>query len=101
MKRRHNKIFLIAALVLIPVLLGLIPLNLDQRLASGAPLSHAKHVLRCNPCLFHSVVSHAQPAVVDVVQFSFTPRPTVSLIPVTAGGEVIPSVLPDISPLRC
>jgi hypothetical protein len=102
-KRRYNTIFLIAALVLIPMILGLIPLNLGQRLASGAPLSPVKPILKCNPCFFHSVTSqsHQEPAGVGVIQFSFTPRPAVFLIPVITDGEVVPSVLPDISPLRC
>ena len=95
-------VFLITALVLIPVLLGLTPLNLAHRLASGAPLSPVKPILKCNPCLFHSLTSHPEPAQIDVTMVPFTPRPTLCLIVKTTAGGVVPSgFLPDPSPLRC
>jgi len=101
MKRPQKTIFFVAALILIPVFIGLIPLNLDQKLASGAPLAPAKHLLRCSPCLFHSITSHAEPAIIDTVQVVFTPEPLVCPASVTAVTEALPSVLPDIPPLRC
>jgi hypothetical protein len=101
-KRRYKTIFLIAALVLIPVLLGLIPLNLEQKLASGAPLSPVKQVLKCNPCFFHSVASHAEAVHTELSPVRLEPRPVVSLASLTTAGDVIPSgFLPDPPPLRC
>ena len=99
--KRHRTISLIAALVLIPLFLGLIPINMAHKLASGTPSCPVKQTLRYSSCLFDSVTSHAEPAQVAVVEFSFAPPPATFVIPLVADGEVIHSIFPDISPLRC
>jgi hypothetical protein len=102
MKRQHRTIFFITALVLIPVLFGLTPLNFVQKLASGAPLSPVKPVLTCNPCPFHSLTSHPEAVQIEVSSVPLEPRPVVSLVSPTTARDVIPSgLLPDPLPLRC
>jgi hypothetical protein len=102
MKRRYSTIFLITALVLIPVLFGLTPLNFVQKLASGAPLSPVKPILNCNPCPFHSLTSHPEAVQIELSSAPMEPRPMVCLVSSTTAGDVIPSgFLPDPTPLRC
>ena len=102
MKRRHRTIFLVTALVLIPIFFGLTPLNFVQKLASGAPLSPVKPVLKCNPCPFHSLTSHPEAAQIELSSVPLEPRPMVSLVSSIMARDVIPSgFLPDPLPLRC
>ena len=57
MLSRHKILFIIPAIILIPVLLGMTPLNLVQKLSGHCPLSHGKQIQRASSCLFHSIVS--------------------------------------------
>ena len=54
---RHKLLILIPALILIPILLGMIPLNFVQKIGAGCPLSQGKQGLKCNPCPFNSIIS--------------------------------------------
>ena len=58
MSRRHKLLILIPAIILIPILLGMVPLNMAHKLASGCPSAHCKQAQWSNQCLFHSVISH-------------------------------------------
>jgi len=55
---RHKLLILIPAILLIPILLGMTPLTLAHRLASGGPFTHCKQAQWSNHCPFHSHVSH-------------------------------------------
>jgi hypothetical protein len=63
---RHKLLFLIAAVILIPILLGMTPLNIAHRLASGGPFTHCKQAQWSNQCPFHSIVSHDDPTIVNL-----------------------------------
>ena len=54
---RHKLILLIPTILLIPILLGMTPLNFIQKIGSGCPFAQGKQTLKCNPCPFHSIVS--------------------------------------------
>ncbi len=58
MSRRRKPLILVPALILIPLLLGMIPLNFVQKIGAGCPFSQGKQALKCNPCPFNSAVSH-------------------------------------------
>jgi len=62
---RSKILILIPSIILIPILLGMTPLNLIQKIGSGCPFSHAKQIT-CNVCPFNSIVSHDDPAVANV-----------------------------------
>ena len=51
---------------LIPILLGMPPLNMAHRLASGGPLTHCKQAQWSNQCLFHSLISHDDSTIVNL-----------------------------------
>jgi hypothetical protein len=55
---KHKLLLLIPAILLIPILLGMTPLNMGHRLGSGGPFTHAKQGCWNNHCPFHSLTSH-------------------------------------------
>jgi len=55
---RHKLLILIPAILLIPILLGMTPLNMAHRLASSGALAHGKQACWSNYCPFHSIASH-------------------------------------------
>jgi hypothetical protein len=63
---RHKLLFLIAAVILVPILLGMTPLNIAHRLASGGPFTHCKQAQWSNLCPFHSLTSHEDPTIVNL-----------------------------------
>ena len=63
---RHKLLLLIPAVILIPILLGMTPLNMSYRLASGGPFTHCKHTQWSNHCPFHSLISHDDPTIVNL-----------------------------------
>jgi hypothetical protein len=63
---RHKLLFILPAILLIPILLGMTPLNMAHRLASGGPFTHCKHVKLNNHCPFHSATSHDDPTIVNL-----------------------------------
>ena len=66
MLSRHKLLFIIPAMFLIPILLGMPPLNMAHRLASGGPLTHCKQAQWSNQCLFHSLISHDDSTIVNL-----------------------------------
>jgi hypothetical protein len=57
MLRRRKLLILIPTIILIPVLLGMTPLNLFHKLSSPCPFAQEKQIQRASSCLFHSLVS--------------------------------------------
>jgi len=66
MLRRHKLLVLISAILLIPILIGMTPLNMAHRLASGSTSTHGKQVCWNNHCPFHSLISHDDPTIVNL-----------------------------------
>jgi len=63
---RHKLLILIPAILLIPILLGMTPLNMAHKLASGGPFTHCKQVQLNNHCPFHSIASHDDPTIINL-----------------------------------
>jgi hypothetical protein len=63
---KHKLLLMIPAILLIPILLGMTPLNMAHRLASGGPFTHCKQVKLNNHCPFHSATSHDDPTIVNL-----------------------------------
>ena len=55
---RHKLLILIPAIILIPILLGMTPMNMIHNLGSGGPFAHGKQAKLNNHCLFNSLTSH-------------------------------------------
>ncbi len=58
MLRRYKLLIFIPAILIIPVLLGMTPLNMAHKLASGGPFTHGKQSCWNNYCPFNSLASH-------------------------------------------
>jgi hypothetical protein len=63
---RHKLLILIAAIILVPILLGMTPINMAHRLASGGPFTHCKQAQWSNYCPFHSLISHDDPTIINL-----------------------------------
>ena len=64
MFRAPNWFRLLPAIILIPVLLGLTPLNFIEKIGGSCPFSHSKQI-SCNHCPFNSLVSHDEATVLS------------------------------------
>ena len=99
---RHKLLILTAAIILIPILLGMTPLNMAHRLASGGPLTHCKQVQWSNQCPFHSIVSHDDSTIVNLNSTSLDLESTpASDIQVLDLDSVHSNVTFNSVPLRC
>jgi hypothetical protein len=58
MLHKHELLILISVILLVPILLGMTPLNMAHRLASGGTFAQGKEHKLNNHCLFNSLVSH-------------------------------------------
>jgi hypothetical protein len=66
MSGRKKVFFLIPVILLIPIIIGMAPLNMAHKLASGGPFTHGKQICMNNHCPFHSVTSHDYPVTVNL-----------------------------------
>jgi len=99
---RHKLLFLIAAIILIPILLGMTPINMAHRLASGGPFTHCKQAQWSNHCPFHSIVSHDDLTNVTLNSIPFVQEPKTSLDFQALASNSIHSNISSYSvPLRC
>ena len=95
-----NKVFLVTALILIPMLLVLVPLKLAHKAANGASMAAGKHLVKCNHCQFNSVTFQSEQST-GHAQRSCPGRPPISLIFIKGVTDIAPSVFPHPTPLRC
>ena len=99
---RHKLLILTAAIILIPILLWMTPLNMAHRLSSGGPLTHCKQVRWSNQCPFHSIVSHDDSTIVNLNSTSLDLESTpASDIQVLDLDSVHSNVTFNSVPLRC
>ncbi len=99
---RHKLLLLIPAIVLIPIILGIPPVSMAHKLATGGPFTHCKQVQLRNHCLSHSLISHQDPIVVtlDVTSLEEESNPTCDIQ--TLDLDFIHSnVIFNSVPLRC
>jgi hypothetical protein len=102
MLSRHKLLLLIPAILLIPILLGMVPLNMAHKLASGGPFTHCKQVQWSNHCPFHSIVSHDDPLIVNLNLTPLNQESTPTLdIQVLDPASIHSNVTFDSVPLRC
>lgn len=66
MSGKHRLLFIIPAILLIPILLGMTPLNMAHKLANGGPFAHGKQTCLNNHCPFHSIVSQVDPIIINL-----------------------------------
>jgi hypothetical protein len=62
----RSRIFIVVAILLTMILLGMTPLNFAQKIRAGCPFFQGKQLQRCNPCPFHSLVSQENHETADL-----------------------------------
>jgi len=102
MLTRHKLLLLIPAILLIPILLGMTPLNMAHRLASGGPFTHCKQAQWSNHCPFNSVVSHDD---LTNINLNSTPLflglPSIQESQISLSDSVQLNITSNSVPLRC
>jgi len=102
MSGRHKLLILIPAILLIPVLLGMIPLNMAHRLASGGPFTHCEQAQWSNYCPFHSIASHDDPTIVNLNLIPLNQESvSMSGIKVLGHDSIHSNITFNSVPLRC
>jgi hypothetical protein len=102
MSKRSRIILSVTAILLIPILLGMTPLNFVQKIGTGCPLSQSKQVLKCNPCPFNSIVSQDDPTIVNLNLTSLDKEFTPTLgIQVLDSDSIHSNTTFNSVPLRC
>jgi len=102
MLRRHKLLILIPAMLLIPILFGMAPVNMAHKLASGGPFTHCKQAQWSNHCLFHSLTSHSDPIIVNLGLTLLNQEPTPTFdIRISNPDSTHPNTILNSVPLRC
>ena len=102
MLSRHKLLLSIPAILLIPILFGMIPLNMAHKLASGGPFTHCKQAQWSNHCPFHSIASYNDPAMINLDSTSLGQESTPPFDAEVLGLHSIHSnVTFNSVPLRC
>ncbi len=99
---RHKLLILIIAIILIPILMGMIPLNFVQKIGAGCPLSHGNQSLKCNPCPFNSIISQEEQGIADLPS-AILDEESVNLFILEASNSysIIYNSPLNVIPLRC
>jgi hypothetical protein len=99
---RHKLLILIPSILLIPILLGMTPLNMAQRLASGGAFTHCKQAQWSNHCPFHSLISHDDPTMVNLNSTPLGQESTPAMdIRVLDPDSIHSNITINSVPLRC
>ncbi len=99
---RHKLLILIVAILLLPILLGMTPLNMAHKLASGGPFTHCKQAQWSNHCPFHSIASHDNLSILNLNSTSLDPESIpASDIQVFDRDSIHSNVILNSVPLRC
>ncbi len=99
---RHKLLILIPTILLIPILLGMTPVNMAHKLASGGPFTHCKQVQWSNYCPFHSLIPHDDPTIVNLSSTSLVQESTpASDMQILNPDFIHSNVIFNSVPLRC
>jgi hypothetical protein len=99
---KYKLLTLIPAILLIPILLGMTPLNMAHKLASGGAFTHCKQVQWSNHCPFHSTASHDDPFIVNLNLTPLNQESTpASDIQILDPGSIHSNITFNSVPLRC
>ena len=103
---KNRFLMLIPAFFLIVILFPSMPLNFAHKIGKGCLLNQNKCVLKCNPCMYHSVTSQSETDNLTIAGLPSTPFVFQSLSPllgeaVDSAVTIIPHLFPEALPLRC
>jgi len=99
---RQKLLLLIPTILLIPILLGMTPLNMAHKLASVDPFTHCKQAQWSNHCPFHSLISHNDPTILNLKVTPLDQESTPTLdIKVLDPDSIHSNITFNSVPLRC
>jgi hypothetical protein len=106
MLRKRNILFIISAIILIPIILGLTPVKFVQKLGSGCPLHQGKAALSCTPCMYNSATSQSETnklviAALPTTPFVFQLMPSFSQERADSVTAIVSNHPSEAPPLRC
>lgn len=99
---RSKWLIMIPAIILIPLLFGMTPLNFIHKLGSGCPFSHDRQVQKCSPSSLNSQISQDGHLLGNQPLVSFNHEATLSLYSQILNSDPKPSLgASEFAPLRC
>jgi hypothetical protein len=66
MSHKWRLLIIVTAILLIPILTGMTPVNFVHKIGNGCPFAQGKQTLKCNPCPFNSVISQQDHGIVGL-----------------------------------
>jgi hypothetical protein len=106
MSRKTSIVYIIAALILIPIFFALTPIKIGQKTANACPVADGKGAMSSTPCIFNAVTSQYHTD--DVGDAGLPPPPFVFDSTSLLSGETIDNHVVIVSnypsetpPLRC
>jgi hypothetical protein len=106
MHKKTHIIFIVSAIILIPIILGMTPIKIGQKLAGKCPCGHCKTATNFTPRIFNTVTSQSHTD--NVGDVGLPPPPFFFDLTTLLSGEAIDNELTIISnyfseapPLRC
>ena len=100
MLSNYKVLFLIPVIILIPVLLGMTPLNLFYKLSGHCPFSQEKQIQRASSCLFHSIASRDN-VNISSLDSTLPERESTPLFHIEVENSTHSNIFTLSSPLRC
>ena len=99
---RSKWLILIPAIILIPILLGMAPLNFIHKLGNGCVFFHDKQVQKCNPGSLNSQISPNSHFLASQSLGSFDHEAIPSFYSHVLNSDPKPSLnASEFAPLRC
>jgi hypothetical protein len=98
---RSKWLIMIPAIILIPILLGMTPLNLLHKLGSGCAFSHEKQAQKCSPSSLNSQNSQDGHLIVVQPLVTFNHEVTPSYYPILNSDSTPFFGASEFAPLRC
>jgi hypothetical protein len=106
MRKNHNILFIISAVALIFIFLGMTPIKIGQKLTGQCPMADGKVAMSSTPCIFNTVTSQYHTD--NVGDARLPPPPFVFNSTALLSGEtidnhvvIVSNYLSETPPLRC
>jgi hypothetical protein len=103
---KNRFLMLIPAFFLIVILFASVPLNFAHKIGKGCILDQNKCILKCNPCMYHSVTSQSETSNLAMVglpaaPFVFQSLSLLSGETVDLAVTIVTNPFSEAPPLRC
>jgi hypothetical protein len=100
MADRQRILIFVTAMILIPVLLGMTPMNLFQKLSIPCPHCKDKQIQRASSCLFNTIVSQDDFSIASLNSL-LQEQESIHLFHIKMHHSIQSNIFPVSAPLRC